>query len=115
MNKRILGLVMGLAAVLLQIPGFLMVFSGAGEWSLAATILTALMIAAVALAILGAICSITGNKKTSALFLFGGIAGAVTFALLLYLLMSFESVVITSALSAIILFAAARILSGTRA
>ena len=110
-TKRIIGLVMGIIALGLQIPGILMVFSNPADWNFAVIILVILMLAAAIFTIIAAIFSITGHKKASAMFLCAGIAEALTLVLTFYLLLSFEFTVIAAALSAIILFVSAKLVA----
>ncbi len=112
-RKKITGFIMGLAALGLQVPGILTVFTSPNGWNFAAVLLAVFTLAAAVLSVLAAISSITRRKKASALFICAGIGGALTLALTLFLLLSFEFTVITTAISIVILFAAARAVKPT--
>jgi hypothetical protein len=109
--KKSIGLVMGLVALGLLIPGIMMVFS-ITVWNFAAILLTVFVLAAAVLSIIAAIFSITGHRKASAIFVFAGIAAVLDLALTIFLTLSFDFTIITTALSVIILFVAAKVVSG---
>jgi hypothetical protein len=112
--KRSIGLIMGLIALGLLIPGILLVFSNTAGWNLAAVLLAVFVVAAAVFSVLAAVFSILGHKKASAMFICAGIAGVLGLALTLFLAFSFDLTVITTALSIIILFVAARVVSAGR-
>jgi hypothetical protein len=112
--KRITGFVMGLVAFGLQIPGMLMVLSSPGGWNFASVLLAVLILATVVFAIIAALFSINGRKRAPAMFICGGIGGVLALALTVFMLTSIELIVITGALSAIVLFVSAKVVS-TRA
>ena len=109
--KKYLGLMLGLVALGLLVPGIIMVLSITGRWNLAAVLLAVFVLAAAVFSIIAAIFSIAGHKKASAMFLFAGIAAVLNLALTLFLALSFELTIITTALSIVILFIAAKITS----
>jgi hypothetical protein len=109
--KKFWGLILGLVALGLLVPGIIMVFSITGGWNLAAILLAVFVLAAAVFSIIAAIFSIVGHKKASAMFLCAGIAAVLNLALTLFLALSFELTIITTALSIIILFIAAKVIS----
>jgi hypothetical protein len=113
-TKRIIGFIMGVIALGLQIPGMLLLFSSPGGWNIAVVILAVLMLASAVFTVIAAIFSIMGNKKAMAMFICAGIGGALALVLLIYLLMTLEFAVIAAALSAIILFVSAKVVSAAR-
>ncbi len=109
--RKTVGLIMGLVALGLLIPGVLLVFSITGGWSMAVVLLAVSVLAAVVLAVIGAVFAAVQNKKAGVMFLCAAVAAVLNLALTLYLSLTLEPALITSALAAIILFAAARVVS----
>lgn len=107
--KRIAGFMMGLAALGLQIPGMLKVLSSPGGWNPASVLLAVLILATAVFALIAAIFSITGYKGAPAMFICGGSGGVLALALTLFLLMSLDLIMITGAVSAIVLFVSAKV------
>ncbi len=108
-TKRTICFVMGLVAFALQIPGMLIVFSSPGGWNFASVLLAVLILVTAVFAIIAAIFSITGCKKAPSMFVCGGIGGVLALALTVFLLLSIELIVITGALSVIVLFVSAKV------
>lgn len=113
-TRRIIGFVLGLVALGLQVPGMLMVFFSPGGWNFAAVLLAVFILVTAVLALIAAIFSITGHKKAPAMFVCGGIGGVLALALAVFLLLSIELIVITRAVSAILLFVSARVVTEGR-
>lgn len=111
--KKSMGLIMGLVALGLLIPGIIMVFSNAGEWNLAVILLAIFVLTAAVFSIIAAIFSITGQRKADAMFVCAGIAAVLSLALTLFLAFSFDLTIITTALSVIILFVSAKMVSAS--
>lgn len=111
--KKTVGLIWGLIAFVLLIPSIIMVFSNTSGWNFAAVLLTILVLAAAALAIIASIFSISGRSNASLFFMCAGIGAVLVLALTLFLAMSFDITIITAAVSAIILFIVSRVVKTT--
>ncbi len=109
--KKSMGLIMGLVALGLLIPSMLMVFSNTGEWNVAVILLAVFVLSAAVFSIIAAIFSITGQRKAAAMFVCAGIAAVLGLGLTLFLTFSFDLTIITTALSVIILFVSAKMVS----
>jgi|GEM_PF-3044613 len=108
--KKSIGLIMGLVAFGLLVPNMLMVFSTT-VWNFASILLTVFVLAAAVLSIIAAIFSIIGHKKASAMFMCAGIAAVLNLVLTIFLAIAFDFTIITAALSLIILFVGAKVVS----
>jgi len=109
--KKVFIIVLSMVSLVLLLPGLMMVFLNHSEWNSAKIILTALLTLSAALSLISMLLAIQGKKQTRALLFYAGSGAVLSLILLIYLTMSLELTVITTAGSAVLMFINSRVLS----